>query len=572
VNTPGAAMYRNHALAAVPRLLGSLDREAFSPTAGSFDRDHWGWHFRDVPIGMLQTGMLPMASLWSREFPGNPYYRSGRLLGWITLSIEHTLRRQHRNGSFDSVGPFTQDHGVTLQAAYLLCTALRSLGDAIPADLAHRMTRAVRGCCDFAARSDEDYAFISNHRALFALAWLRAGELLGDAALRERAEREVGAIIDRQAPEGWYPEYDGADPGYQSLGMSYLVQFQVECPSSRLAESLRRAVEFISFFVHPDGGVGGVYGSRMTSLWFPSGFESLAAENVLAAAIADKTAEGIASNNVVTPASSDAHNLAVILQSYLLAADARSSRGDLLAGTGAPSLPAADLMGIRSFGTSGLVVAGRPRYYAVVNARRGGVGSIYSRLTRQLVFEDAGLIVRGDRLVWSSAQAIGAEVTGPDPSGKVTIRQFLGEVNRVALTPGRFLLLRLLNLTAFRSVTVGAWIRRRIVDRLISRREAGPISLQREILFKDASVQIRDQLKSPGPMPVLGLFRSRSYSAVHMGSSRYYHSRELDGPSDTAEPIAREALGSSGVAELNLEISFGDDGQGPATSTSPAGR
>jgi hypothetical protein len=554
------ARYRQHVLAAAPRLLGSLDREPLSPTSGSFDRDHWGWYFRDVPIGMLQSGLLPLAALWAGDWPGNPYVRSPRLLDWIIAGLEQSMQRQHRNGSFDSVGPNTQDHGVTLQMVYVLTTTMRYLGSAAPAALASRAAEVVRRGCAFAARSDEDYAFISNHRALFALAWLRAGDLLQDDELYRRADLTLRAIIDRQAAEGWYREYDGADPGYQSLGMAYLTQLQSERPSSELADSLRRAVDFMAHFVHPDGGVGGVYGSRMTALWFPSGFEQLAAGNPLAAAVADAVLEGIESANVVTPSTTDAHNLAVILHSYLLAADARAAREATTPTQPPVALPRDWLTQSRRFGESGLVVAGSPRYYAVLNLRRGGVGVIHARDGGRIAFTDAGYVAGSEGGRWSSAVPVTADVSVPDDEGTCTVQARFGLVNRPAMTAGRFLLLRLLNLTVFRSITIGALVRRLLVQRLITRRQAGPITLRRTVRFREDTVVLHDRLERTGKAHVDSLVRTTAYSPFHMGSARYFLARELHGTPDIDHREAARSLNTNGSASLQVEISFGPDG------------
>ena len=549
-----AELYRAMALSAMPRLLGSLDREPWSPTSGSFDRDHWGWHFRDFPIGMLQAGIVPLAVAWSARWPDNPYAGSTRLREWILAALEATLRRQHRNGSFDSVGPFTQDHGVTLQMANAIAMTLRCLGDAAPADLSARAREAVHRASRFASRSDEDYAFISNHRALFALAWLRAGALLDDDSLRQRADRELQAVLDHQSREGWHAEYGGADPGYQSLCMAWLAQFQAERPSEALAASLRRAVEFIAHTVHPDGGVGGVYGSRLTSLWFPSGFEQLAGEDPLAAAVADAVTEGIASGAVVTPESTDIHNLPPLLHSYLVAAEAAGGRAQ---SNGTTSLPREALAGTRYFDEAGLVVSGSPRYYAVMNLRRGGVGYVFARATRRMAWEDAGYVARCGDQAWTSALDA-AEVT-TEADGSFTIQARLGEAKREVLTPARFVLLRLANLTLFRIVAVGAVLRRMIIARLITSRRAGHFLFSRRMQFTPDDIEIRDRLHRESGPRADAIVRARAFTPFHMGSSRYFHPRDLVESAGSGRPLDSRQL-NDGSLDLLTRIRIHPDG------------
>jgi hypothetical protein len=185
MHTRRAATYRTIALRAAKRMLGKLDRDELSPSAGSFDREHWGWKFRDFPLAMLQIGILPMVELLTGSWPGNPFYRSERLREWTCATLWNTLRRQHRNGAFDSVGPFTQDHGTTLAMVNSIASAVTRLGPGlIPADLADAARDSVHRACSFAGDTSEEYAFISNHHALFALAWLHAAELLDDRGPR----------------------------------------------------------------------------------------------------------------------------------------------------------------------------------------------------------------------------------------------------------------------------------------------------------------------------------------------------------------------------------------------------
>ena len=204
MNKHSNSVYASEALLQVPRLMSQLDRETHSKSYGSFDRDHWAWKFRDFPITMLQTGIYPLALLWRFPFAENPYYRNPNVLKWVEAVVESIIRRQHKNGAFDSVGPYTQDHGVTLAMIYTLTEALRLLGEELHAALRRDAKEAVRRACLFALRSSEDYAFISNHQALFAVAFLNASELLEESRYRQQADHIIEQILHQQSPDGWY--------------------------------------------------------------------------------------------------------------------------------------------------------------------------------------------------------------------------------------------------------------------------------------------------------------------------------------------------------------------------------
>ena len=85
-----------------------------------------------------------------------------------------------------------------------------------------------------------------------------------------------------QSGEGWFPEYEGSDPGYQTLCLYYLAKIYHLHPDSQLKTALERAVEFLSWFAHPDGTFGGEYGSRRTAIFYPGGLAILSREIPLA--------------------------------------------------------------------------------------------------------------------------------------------------------------------------------------------------------------------------------------------------------------------------------------------------
>ena len=62
-SAPGPSGTQRDLLAQLPRLLSLQDREPASRTYGCFDRDHWSWKFRDLPLGMMQLRGKALAVL-----------------------------------------------------------------------------------------------------------------------------------------------------------------------------------------------------------------------------------------------------------------------------------------------------------------------------------------------------------------------------------------------------------------------------------------------------------------------------------------------------------------------------
>jgi hypothetical protein len=511
---------------AAPRLLSALDREPHSATRGSFDREHWGWKFRDWPRGMLQNSIFPVAMLWRHPLPGSPYAGSPRVLEWVQLAMQTMMARQRPNGAVDAFAPNDQDPGVSLMAVYNITEALRIVRAHVSGELADQVAAMTRRACDFAFDRDESHGFVSNHWALFALAYQNAGSILDDARLTARGDEIIDRIRAEQSPEGWYREYEGPDPGYESLGIYYLAKYWTRAPSDRLLDSLTRSVAFYSHFVHPDGGVGGVYGSRHTSLYFPGGFELLADRVPMAHAIASFMAEHLGRGNSVTPAVTDVENLSPLLASYLdAAAHVVTADGDRVASDGR-LLPAFALAGARDFSHAGIRVFGSPRYYAVWHGGKGGVCRIFDRAARAVVHEDAGYVIRSGSRRWIT-QLIGASSATFEDATSCVSSGVCTEWRQQVPTPFNFLLLRLLNLTVFRSPRLGNVVRNWIVKQLILTKVEGPFRFHRVVRFEETAAHFDDTIERTGAAVAEEVSWSSRLTGIHMGSSKYFHPSDL---------------------------------------------
>ena len=549
-----AAAYLREALSQTPRLLSFLDRETHSASYGSCDREHWAWKFRDFPLGMAQSAVYPLAMLWRHPFPGNPYHNSPQILAWTIAGMEETLRRQHANGAFDAFTPNEQDPGPTLALVHILCATSRLLEGEISAPFRSRLLSAIRKGCDFGAIFEQNHGFVSNHWALFALAFLDGHELLREARYRQHAEQIIDRILAEQSADGWYREYGGPDPGYESLGINYLALYWQRTGSAQVLDSLRRSVEFYAYCLHPDGSVGGVYGSRHTSLYFPAGFELLAGEIPMAAAVARFMRAKLSSGNVLTPAVSDAENLPPLLTSYLEAGLSAANGRDV-----ALRLPCEVFQGVRRFQESGICVAGTSAYYAVVNAAKGGVCRVFDRRSAHLAYEDSGYLIRASGRTWSSQLSTAGAGADREEPETIYCTADLCEARPLLPTPLKFMFLRFLNLTLFRSPSLGSWIRGRIVARLILAKHSGPFRLHREISFREEEIGFRDALQAEQPAPVEEVALARSFTGIHMGSAKYFHPAELTETllPDTRGLASELTSGREAVCEFSIRFFAG---------------
>ena len=66
--------YAIKSLSQIPRILGNMDRNPFSPTYGCCHRDFWLDKTTDFPDAVRQFGIQALAIVYKHKFKGNNYY------------------------------------------------------------------------------------------------------------------------------------------------------------------------------------------------------------------------------------------------------------------------------------------------------------------------------------------------------------------------------------------------------------------------------------------------------------------------------------------------------------------
>jgi hypothetical protein len=208
-----------------------------------------------------------------------------------------------------------------------------------------------------------------------------------------------------------------------------------------------------------------------------------------------------------------------------------------------------------------LTVAGTQHYYAIVNRAKGGVLRVFGRGGGALAYEDAGYVVEWQGRRWTSAVLGAGSAEGGRSRNEVRSTTRLSGVKQELLTPGKFLVLRILNLTAFRSRRLGALLRRLIIRKLVTAPVPGPVTLRRSVRFHFDHIAVEDRLESVERMPALRVWLPRGFTPIHMGSAKYFHPQELQPTPEV--PVAHLAaeLAERGAASLSFEIRF--DGTAP---------
>jgi len=518
---PDPATYVREALRYIPHLLELLDRNRFSPTYGCFDRAYWHFRTADFPCGMSQEFCLPLALVYRYPFPGNPYWGKERLRELAIAAVEFARRSSHRDGTCDDYFPFERAMGAMVFSLYACAETYRVLDLDEPLFLEFFSRRA-----EWLVRRNES-GRLSNHQALAALCLALVAELTGEARYARAARQRRDLVLSWQSDEGWFQEYEGADPGYHTFTIDYLAKYFELTRDETVLDPLRRAVEFASHFVHPDGSYGGEYGSRNTYHFYPHGFELLAPIEPLAGAVADAFLVGmrLGRRGYLDDDRLVCHYVYNYLQAYLDHDPA--SRSFVL-----DDRPPYE----RYWPEAKMVVRKTSRYYAVVGLGKGGVIKVFDR--RGCILSDTGPIgrTRDGRVVVSHLT---------DPRHRVE-RKGEGEyevsgamsVRRANLaTPLRHIVLRLFMLS------VGRWssnlVRRVLQKILITGKKRTAIRFRRKIRFDEESVEIEDEIVLPRGVEMAELAFASDATSIYVANSNAYQESVLNPWVDLGDRIER---------------------------------
>lgn len=509
--------------ATLPRLLALFDVDALSQTWGQGDRLFWAWKLKDFGNATFQGAAHGLARL-SRA----GLLPEGMTPGAIQRRIESLFigaRRLTRgNGSLEEAFPYESSFCVTALVAWDLLSAVQLLQSQVSPEQRCDWLDTVAPMIGFLLRNDETHALISNHLATAVAALVLWDELVEDAdpAVARRGRQLLDRILDNASDEGWFREYDGADPGYQSLAMHYLAEVDALRPAWGLAPWLASASDFLSHFVHPDGSFGGHYGSRETRIFYPGGIEWLARRDPHAAAVVLAMRDAVAARATVSLASIDESNLIPLFNAYCRAAELLAESRD--------TTPAAVLPRDRTepwrrcFPEAGLLIDHGLAHHTVVALRKGGALAHFVPGRAPLLLSAA--LRRDLRGRHYSAQAqdldaacaaVCADVT---PGAPVQLHARLREFHQELPTPARFLVLRVLNLSVMRVPMIGEWVKRLLVRLLVTRRGRSAGEVVRELRFAP-ELSCDDHVEGAAAawpaMPVTPL-----HSTLHMASRGYW--------------------------------------------------
>ena len=513
------AVFAREALALIPKILTLQDRNAHSPTYGCFDRNYWHYKIIDFPSGMAAEFVWPLALVYSLDLPNNPYYQQPALRQWIEAGIRYAARSAHPDGSCDDYFPFEKAAGAAA-FSLLACLEAYTLLEMHDGEMLEFFARRA----DWLANHHES-GRLTNHQALIVLCLEKAGSLLDTERWDELKAKRLARVLEWQNEEGWFQEYEGADPGYHTLTVGLLAQVHELTPSHELREAIERAVKFAAEFIHPDGSFGGEYTSRNTYNFFPHGFEIAGRWLPEALTINDQFVAGLSRG--LGACYADDHILGHHGWSYLLA-------WKHWVGSRPPVPPRPT--GRVYFKNAGLLIDRRDNCELYLALNKGGVFKLWR--DGKLVASDTQFSVqveKGKKVRTAVAHLVGRSDVKLD-GHTINIRGKLGWAKSKRMSTFNLVVLR------FLMFTVGRFfpdlIRKLLQKMLITGKKAAPFRFHRKLTWGDGRLHTSDELRSKkgwGAARTVGI--GAAQTSIYVVMSRTYQSGQLQPWLDLTEQM-----------------------------------
>ncbi|PWB56942.1 MAG: hypothetical protein C3F06_00165 [Candidatus Methanoperedenaceae archaeon] len=522
-------IYRIFILENIPRMLTQLDRDKDSPTYGSFDRDFWHYKIRDFSSIVLQQGCLSLAQLYLNDFKNNIYFKNEKIFDLASAAVDFWKDVQLNDGSFNEYYPFEHGYPPTVFSLYSVsetCRLLKIVND--------DLTESIIKSCRFISKQRSHGAINQDIAAIVAM--YSSYLVTKENWILDQLNRNIEDILSLQTEDGYFPEYGGADIGYLSVSLAVLAEYYVLSHNEKVIPPLENILNFIQYFVHPDGSIGGEYGSRNTEYFMPSGLEILAPRFPLAGTIADKL---FRKPPIFHHSIDDRYLNHFILPSYINALIFYKNRNRKMI------LPYESNFH-KYFKNAGLFIISKEKYYSILCISKGGLLKVFKKNEKDKeVVCDCGYRIKDKDNIYvtnwiDSCRALNAE------DNCIKINGCFNQARFLKSTPLKHIGLRIA------SFLLGHRLIPMLKGQLIKGNKKTEIQFNREVIFKENEIEIHDSIFSKKKIKELS-FADR-YSLRYVPSSKFFNQNEL-------RPFLKETVENfreiniNKIVDINSEVS-----------------
>ena len=505
-------IYFKEVLEQMPRLLGLLDRDVSSKTYGCFDRQHWSYATSDIAQARKQEAVLTLALLYKLKRKDNPYYNNNQIIEWIDATLNFWISIQHKNGSFDDLYPNENSFVATAFSSYAISETLLQLKNEIKNR--EKTIMCLKKAASWLHKKME--IKVLNQESGSALFLYNLFLLTDNQLYKKWAEEKITLLSKEQSREGWFYEYGGADIGYLSLTIDYLGKYYKKTRDERVAEVLKRAVNFIVYFIHPNCTFGGNYGSRNTEYLAPHGFEILSGKIPNARIVSSCIREALTKKTTIAPFSFDDKYMMFYSYTYLQAyLDANKNIKETHA--------IFQKKNLRNFKEGGIWILNNKKFYLIVNYNKGGSLKVIFK-EKGNILNDSGIIIQDLKNRNLTSSCIFNNTVVFSENG-LKIKGNLKRASNNKTNPFKNIALRLFQVTFGRNEHISSKVKEILRKKIISNTKKSPIKFSRRVIIKDDNVEIIDKIQNN--LKIKKLIVSSKSSFIYGESSNYFQLSDL---------------------------------------------
>ncbi len=342
-------------------------------------------------------------------------------------------------------------------------------------------------------------------------------------------------MLQWQSSEGWFQEYEGFDPGYQTLTISLLAQLYKNDAEERLREPLTKAIQVAAEFIHPDGSYGGEYGSRNTYNFFPHGFEAAGRWLPEALCVNDRFLAGM--SNGFAPCFEDDHIIGHHTWNYLLA------WRDFAPRTASAGKPRAARVFLKE---AGIVIDRRHDAELYVALNKGGVFKLFRG--NELAFSDTQISIQLDDGAVAVAHAINAYEIAVSED-QISISGSFTWAKQTEMTTPKLVCFRI------GMATIGRFfpnaVRKFLQKLLITGKNEAPFRFTRTARWDAGQWKITDEVRADDWSRLQAAGIGPAQTSIYVVMSRTFQNEQLQNCLDLTDAIKRLKTGEVFKLERN---------------------
>lgn len=478
-------------LRSIMKIITAQNRCLASENYGCFDRAYWSWRQRDFPNATLQYAILPLAYVYSNCFTGNDFFHNKVIRKSIIAGIKFLRKIQRKAGTFDQMFPNEYGYGPTAYVTLALAETYLLLQKELSPEEDDLIKSILTRAGAFLLKHNETYGNVANHLALFLATLTRLEKIFGNV-YQAKVDSCFTALKKLYSNnEGWFKEYEGADPAYQTQTLFYLTDYFQMTKSSEARQLVLDSLSlFLQYCYQGDNFLGGTFSSRDCEYAYPYSWMYWSNENGIARALTYHYIQFISDPNHVYPFEvADFDNFIRHFTCCL-----KSSMLHFNADKPDHELPFFHSNIMHHFKEAGILIKGTSAYYAVIGLKKGGVTRVINKRTLKSACIGGyfASVRKGERITNQLSQ----EVEVSSSENRLEIVSGYIRIPKETLTPFSWVFFRAFNLTFQRLFCVSEWFKSLLAYTLISKKVTFKAINKRTIIFSSDMIDIEDKVDS----------------------------------------------------------------------------